>query len=291
LSPDVSHRPAHQMGKSRLIQYYTDLQTSFTQYFKKAQERQGVEDIHQLRVYVKKLRTMWTLLEWVSHDDFSKKEHFALVSELFADAGVVREAQLNLAMISKYNSAHGPSYTKYIAKIQRQAEGKLLEEMEAFDFKRLRTLDNALMMKINGLSDKTVLKESGTLMLREMDKVNRLVDELHHNQKLHKVRTHLKKVTEMAVIMNLLDTRAVEEEWQSRIRSLGQRIGKWHDYAVLVASLKNFTEQRHRKKDPRRLKEFIRHIEHHKQAKQKKIHDLLDRYVTQSHIQVILSQN
>ena len=94
------------MRKSRLIQHYNDKQASFHLYFKRTFERQGIEDIHKLRLNIKKLRATLSLMELASHGMLNKKRYFALFSKLFDEAGEVWEAQVSLGMIEKSNAIY-----------------------------------------------------------------------------------------------------------------------------------------------------------------------------------------
>src|ERR1700684_3788915 len=59
------------------------------------------EQLHVLRVEVKKLRAMLTLIETVTH---SKKLHklFKPVRKVFKHAGEIRNAQINIELAHKY---------------------------------------------------------------------------------------------------------------------------------------------------------------------------------------------
>ncbi len=94
------------MPKNKLIEYYNNLLATFRIHFTNTVNRQGVEDIHQLRVFTKRIRTILAIMEISSQGEFRKKEHFHLFIEHFRLAGELREIQLHLHLISAYESKY-----------------------------------------------------------------------------------------------------------------------------------------------------------------------------------------
>ncbi len=275
------------MRKNRLIQHYNDKQASFHLYFKKTFERQGIEDIHQLRLNIKKLRATVSLMELASHGMLNKKRYFALFSKLFDEAGEVREAQVSLGMIEKSNAIYLIPYTEYLREIQRSANEKLLTTMQAFDFKRLEILNNKLLREMKGLSAEIALRKSADYVLKEIEKVLELKDHLPNNRKLHKIRIHLKAVIEILTIMSELNAATGLDKWQNNIKSLDKQIGKWHDYIILLTSLNYFTNQILMKKNVRHLVNLIGRIEYQQEVRLQKIHRLINKYFTQQQLKQV----
>ena len=87
------------MPQNKLIEYYNNQLATFRIHFTNTVNRQGVEDIHQLRVFTKRIRTILAIMEIGSQGEFRKKEHFRLAGEL-------REIQLHLHLISAYESKY-----------------------------------------------------------------------------------------------------------------------------------------------------------------------------------------
>lgn len=267
--------------KSQLIQQYKNQQANFYLYFKKTLNSQDVENIHQLRVSIKKLRAMWILMEAASHKKFLNKDHFALCSKLFDKAGAVREVQVNLGIIEKYNRIYLLPYVEYLRKTKRNAIEKLLREMKVFDLRRFEILDNELLKKIKIISKEIVLKESASYIHKEIIKIGVFVDQLPDDSKLHKIRIHLKLVSVIINIMYELNPATKLDSLQKNIKLLNNQIGQWHDFVALLKSLRYFTEQSLKKKDKLQLKSLICRIELQQETRIKKIHKLLNKNVAQ----------
>ena len=273
------------MEKQQFLSYYNDLQASFYLHYKRTVERLGLEDIHQLRVTIKKLRILWSLTERASGGRMSKKEHQALTSRLFSSAGKVREAQLNLRTAKRHDVGSTHPYIKYMGKVKQLACIELLEQAKAFDLEKLSLLDVKLVNILKSLPVETIIKTALMYVEKETKKIVALKDQLPNNEKLHKIRTHLKNVGEILAIIEQLDTPLVLDKWQTNIKSLGQRMGKWHDNVVLLSSLENFARQR--QKNTKSLQAFVKRIELREKARQKKIHHLINKYLEQEPLKAV----
>ncbi|MEZ5022063.1 MAG: CHAD domain-containing protein [Chitinophagales bacterium] len=234
--------------KSSIIKYYKNQILLFDFYFERTLKSKSKEDLHQMRVSIKRLKAIWSMMEMATSGKWQKKQHYKLFDKLFDAAGKVRELEVNSELIEKYNSSYLDSYNKYLQNTQEGLNRELFVRMQSFDHKNFEALNNKLLQKMKGLSYKVVLKESARYIQKEVKKVLKLNDELPNNRKLHKIRIHLKAANEILTIINELNTRVSLKKLQTNIKSLNERVGKWHDYTVLLSSLKHLPMKRWVKK-------------------------------------------
>ena len=269
------------MRKNSFIQHYNDKHASFQLYFKRTFEKQEVEDIHQLRLTIKKMRATWSLMDLISHGRLNKKLFFALFSKLFDEAGEVREAQVSLSMIEKSNANYLVPYAEYLREIQKLHMEKLLSTMNEFDFKIFEILNNKLQQEINGLPAEFILRKSAAYVLKETGKVFALKDQLPDNRKLHKIRIHLKAVIEILTVMNKLNATTGLDMLHNNFKIIDNKIGKWHDNIILLSSINYFANQNLMNRDVRHLINLTRRIESQQEERQQNIHGLINKYITQ----------
>jgi len=267
------------MNESPLIQHYQEKQEAFHLCFKRALEKHSIEDIHQLRLSLKRLKALWSLMEFISPGSVNKKEYSLLILKLFKEAGDVRDTQVSLAVIGKSRALYLKPFTEHLREAQSTANEKLLATMRVFDFKRLEKLNNKLLQEMNGLSAEIVLQQSATYVLKKIRKVRELKDRFPHNRKLHKIRIHLKVVIEILKIMSKLNAATRLGELTSNLRSIDKRIGKWHDNIILLTSLNDFTSQNTRKNNGH-LNNLIDRIHRQQETKQQYILELMNQYIT-----------
>lgn len=264
--------------KNRLIQNYNQKLISFFESFVKTIENQNDKDVHQLRVSIKNLKIILSFIETASNHEFRKRNHFILFSKLFRRAGEIREIQVNLGLIDRHNSAYLKPYLKYGRKIQKKTGRKLFLEMRAFNFNKLEKLNKRLLKKMDKLSYKIVTKELILYVLRRLKKINKLKDQPHNNNRLHQIRLHFKAAAEILSIMKGLNLTTELAAVHSDVKLLNKLIGKWHDYTILRASLKNFVKHGTNKKENRLLREEIKYIKYKNKIRRKKIGKLLKEY-------------
>lgn len=275
------------MKQGILIDRYNKLSESFALYFQKTLKDQGIEDVHQLRVTVKKLRAIWALMESVTDGNWTKEGHSSLISNLFSEAGELREAQINLVMIARFKVRYLIPYTEYLRTIQRNASQRLLIEMKAFDFNRFQVLNRELSEKMKDYPRDIILRQSISYVLKKTHKVYRIKDELPNDRRLHKIRIHLKAVAEILNIITKIEAKSGLKKYLNKVKSLNRQIGKWHDYVILIKSIKQFVNTDPEKNDNKRLQSLIIRIENQQVLRQEKIINLLSNHITQQQIKQI----
>lgn len=272
------------MKNGKFIEHYAVQLTIFHLFFEKTMLNQEMEDIHQLRVSIKKLRATWSLIQMVNHGKWKKKVLAGLVRDLFQVAGQLREAQINLTIAERFPKAHLGAYAKYLKKCQRRSNKKLIKRMQRFDIQTFNELNDQFLQMMRQMPDDFILKESAAFVFKKTRKILAIKDQLPDEEKLHDIRIHQKAVQEVLSIINVLSTDGALDHFRSQIKSLNDRIGKWHDYHVLLLSLKKFSKKQKDKKRKKQLKKFIKRINKKQKASQEKIHKLLDQYVAHQRV-------
>src|ERR1043166_9475588 len=97
--------------------YFKKRERSMLSLLKKTEKTFTVEDFHQLRVEIKKLKALFKLAGFCLND-FDRKKIFRPLKQLFRQAGKVRETQLEEAIIKKHAIRRLPQ--KYLELLQRR---------------------------------------------------------------------------------------------------------------------------------------------------------------------------
>ena len=80
----------------------------------------------------------------------------------------------------------------------------MLEGLARFYFEKLEELNKVLLKKIENVTNEIASKESRTYLLSKLKRVEELKDNINDDQKLHKIRIHLRAVMETLKLMNAL---------------------------------------------------------------------------------------
>jgi CHAD domain-containing protein len=189
------------------------------------------DDIHGVRVNIKKLKAYAELLEFLN-PDFSAGKLKDILKKVFKSAGKIRDLQVQLKMLDKFEKQIGHRLTderKLMIKNQEKLLKKFKDESKQIDkstFHKIeKRLDDACKKKISPVSIKLFL-------------VNQLIEtEPMMNKKsitprrLHRFRICLKSYYYNATFANQCSLK--DPEVTRHIASLDQFqevLGKWHDH-------------------------------------------------------------
>ena len=251
----------------------------FKTYFDHTMERQGVEDVHQLRVFIKRIRTVLSLTQIFSGEGFNKKPHFELFSPLFRKAGLLREIHVNEALLYEVGPGLLPLYRDYLSESKDSATADLLAEGANFNFSAFEVLNKHLLERMNSLSDGQVAKQSAAYLTGKLNKVGALLNLLNDNQKVHKMRIHLQNVRAALRLMHDLNSSGEIEKLQSDTELLTDLIGRWHDVAVFVGALNHYATSSDRKRSDDQLENVIDQFSGEKELTRVEIGNALKQYL------------
>ena len=251
----------------------------FKTYFDHTMERQGVEDVHQLRVFIKRIRAVLSLSEIFSGEVFNKKSHYELFSPLFRKAGFLREIHVNEALLYEARPGFLPLYRDYLSESKDSATADLLAEGANFNFSAFEVLNKPLLERMNTLSDGQVAKQSAAYLTGKLNKVGALLNLLNDNQKVHKMRIHLQNVRAALRLMHDLNPSVEIEKLQSDTELLTDLIGRWHDVTVFVEELNHYATSSRTAKDEAQLNNVIDQFSGEKESTRLEIGIALKQYL------------
>jgi CHAD domain-containing protein len=188
------------------------------------------EDLHQLRVNIKKIRAFIFLLELTAQDNkpsFHKKE----LKELFKHAGRIRDAQLHLLMAEEYQ-LNNPVFISQ----QQQIE---FSEKQLFCHKKEEYREVIKMIRDDFYDNAAPVsnKEGKRVITEEWERahfyLSGIIDtgELHDRRKIVKQIIHMLGILPDEITLQLqINTDYLDE--------IADKVGKWHDTTLVVALLK-----------------------------------------------------
>lgn len=261
--------------QGEFMQYYDKQLAAFRRHMRNALKNGTMENIHKLRVSIKKLRTLWSLIEVASDGKWKSRPCLELFEDLFQVAGQLRETQVNLRLLEPWQAACLESFTGYLQKTRKRAGKKLHKGIHGFDRKKFGALNKQLRRKMRALSDEAVFEASVALAVKGTKKVLALAGQLPDSGKLHKIRIRQKAVQEILAVLKHMNADLAMEAIQNPIRSQNARIGNWHDTVVLLDALKRFEEKGADKTSRRQLKALGDRVQEHMGVQLGEVYELL----------------
>lgn len=268
------------MENNILLLHLNNKLTSFNRFFNKALESQEMEDIHELRVNIKKLKTIWSLIQEASYGKWKKDACLDLCTRLFRVAGEVREAQINLEIIEQHLSPFLIPFVQHLKDSQKQSSEQLIKTMLVFDLEKLKILNDELSKNLQDLSNEIVLKESVAFAIKMTLNVIELKDQVQDEHNLHQIRIQQKAVHELLGIIIKLQSDSTLNKLKDQIKLFNEEIGNWHDIKVLLQSFNYFLEKNKNTKKDRHIKSFIKRIEKEQEIKQARLYERLNKHIT-----------
>lgn len=268
------------MNNSAFIQHYAAQLKTFTKYFSKTQEDFEMEDLHQLRVSIKKMKATWSFVEVISAGNWDKSILLDDVKPMFKAAGKLRETQINLELIEKLQFTGAPAYTKRLHRDESKYLNKFRENLLLFDPVKFESDQETLLQIMETLTDEQVQHKAAVFILEQL----RYAESSRKNQ-LHKTRIAMKMVQEVLAMMK--EIHASLDSFRQEIKSLNEHLGKWHDYVVFIASIEDFYKKGGEQAEAEAIKELVDHLEEQQKKRKQEIHAILDQYITATQLEQI----
>lgn len=222
--------------QSALKKYFKRRTDAIVVLLEKPVQKFTVENFHQLRVEIKKLNSLFKLINFCSKT-FEKKKHFKTYKSIFKQAGKIRELQLEEAALKKYAIYHGlKSYMNYFKK-------NCLKEKKIF----FLMINKNLITKIKKTNNDVLpffIKIKRNDAINYMDKKRRKIEVLFNKKQLkieqvHKLRKLVKEFYCVWKSLNLPKQNKVLKEADA----FQNILGKWHDRVIIKDHLKEAMEE------------------------------------------------
>ncbi|THB72179.1 MAG: CHAD domain-containing protein [Gammaproteobacteria bacterium] len=213
---------------------------NFEQCYSQTLQVFNLENIHDLRVSIKRLRALLSLIELASEKRVDCSQCFILLGPIFKNAGYIRECQVNIFLLKQFDNKVSMFFRDYLIKKQTKAAKKLTNETKEFDIELLKKnyqrseqfLTDSSVKEINKVALKSVKKRAA--------KIKQLKVESGGNLGIHRIRKHIKYIIEiLELIVGISDNKQLKQ-LNKKAKLCANKIGEWHDYQVLLASFNRF---------------------------------------------------
>lgn len=232
----------NQIAKTLFFAHYLETEALIFQYTRKLKGNYNMEDIHQLRVNMKKLRAYFRFLEFATNKVFRYKNSNKLLRKSFRLAGNIRERQINLELLKNYELSDKVylQYEKFANlndKKEKEKLDKAIDALNMAEFEKIRYSFHSFFTKKN-LNEKVELSQN--FIGLQIEKIKDILKHHEEAEKVHRIRIHLKTIKPLLFILSgITESKYGEIHYQS-LKNTEDAIGAWHDRVVLVVSLNQF---------------------------------------------------
>ena len=201
-----------------------------------------VIDIHKLRVQVKRIKSVFRLLEYRYPAEFKVQDHYHLFKPVFKSAGLLRESQINLRLLREYPVAGRlrKAYYTYITQLKSQWRLGLDAHIRSFNYKKLDDYDKRTKELISRNTESELVEITESFIYSELQRINTMLDGPDDLEYIHEVRILLKNIKPLlGLIWRRKDNHFTKSHYES-LNEAETYIGNWHDRVVLSRSVTLF---------------------------------------------------
>lgn len=229
----------HQHGQ-QLIDYYETRYQVFVEQLALLSARHSAENVHQLRVAIKKLRAILTLIERLPptiHVD----SYCGHLKPVFDAAGKLREIQLNHQLMQHYCKGMKSCRRRYLLRADK-ARHRLLTRLGQLDTDGLQLCHEGIRTAMLTIDDAAAISEANALIRHRLRKISKLARHVDDNHKLHRIRINLRIINETLKLLNAIGGVNATTVDIKQTKAAADAIGDWHDYGVAIEALGKYHE-------------------------------------------------
>ena len=206
-----------------LIKYADKRFKSLHVHLDKYKQCVGIEDLHQIRVELKKIKTLFDL---ITHD--FKKSEYKPLKNIFKNAGRIRETDVLHQLFRKYKLQQFEKSIKREALERKSAIAAFRQKAKYYKkaVNHIQQRSKKYLIEINrGNLNKYVFKVE--------QKINKKLFSKYRLDELHKIRKQIKKIIYLSQVTDSKDISKKNKLYDN----LQNIIGQWHDKNVLIRLL------------------------------------------------------
>lgn len=241
-------------------EYYLHQHRNIENYLELCLIHPEVELVHELRLCIKKLRAFHKLAEHLNLSNIDEHIHIKhRVTRLYNLAGQLRDTQVQVQMLNKFEEQTGISYHEFRGWLLRREKKKI----SRFNKKPQQLVPQATAQsthqKIANLlahaNDETILNGAGMVLSELFEAGCDLAAGNIKSPDLHRIRTITKR---MKYIFNIMAHSYPDFKFNKisveALRNIEVKAGDWHDNLVRVELLMRFLEKQKRSDDSEKFK-------------------------------------
>ncbi len=196
----------------------------------------SIESVHKLRLSIKRLRTLFKILDY--SDSATKKTKLQKrIDSLFLYSGYLRDIHVQIDLIRIYRDQIEEVVDTFVSSlINEEKEIKKRYEKEKVKINpfEIVLLNQRLDNTIEELSDSMIENYLRTKIEEQFLLMSRRIDENLDENNLHRIRIMLKElIYTLSIIKKEKIKLKYSQSFVTSLNNLQQKLGRWHDLKVL----------------------------------------------------------
>lgn len=232
------------------IAIYQFLETQlqlFKGHFLITQASMDEEAIHQMRVAIKRIRTIQKLKKHIHFPTIIDDDQYALIKTIFNVSGNLRDLQIQQMLLKNYGKTLKSSFSllaTHLSTEEKVLTEKLNTTISQTDFNSFPEMPEP-DEPLSGIEDSSDLQlQSIDFLKKKIEKIFKLIYLLDQDEYVHDLRKQVKQLFFiLQFLQNHFPDSAISNFSRGNFSDVGEKIGNWNDRDVFLVMLNKFIDQ------------------------------------------------
>lgn len=225
--------------------YTRQLLEMFRQHYTLARQHLEEENIHQMRVVVKKLKAIRNLrkhLDLAGNEDSHEKSLMNQIRDIYSLTGKLRDFHIQqnlLRFFKKRLQTTFSEFQQYLSDLETKTEEDIAKQLKDTEFS-ISLSDSESPGQSIAPSGEVSLKRSFGFITKKLNRIeSMLIDEMLVNR-LHELRKQIKQLFFVLQFISGQFQEVLEGYDLKPLRRIGETLGQWNDLKVFRGQLEKF---------------------------------------------------
>lgn len=234
-----------QNGHNLAIYHFLETQLQlFKGHFLITQASMDEEAIHQMRVAIKRIRTIQKLKKHIQFPSIIDSDQYKTIKTIFAHSGNLRDLQIQQNLLNKYSNALRFGFFEladHLNTREKELTEKLNQTIRETDFSKFLEIPEPAE-SMEEVSDKSDLEtESLDFLHKKINNIHKLIFTLDQDVYVHDLRKQIKQLFFILQFLKNHFPESVVSTYNIKtLKNIGEKIGDWNDRDVFKVMLEKF---------------------------------------------------
>lgn len=224
-----------------LYQFYKQKEEVFFENFQIIRKNPTVASFHDFRVSIKRIKAIFRLLDLIA-SDFNSTKHLKPFRTVFNPAGKIREAQVNLITIKRFQPKQDQfeQFERFCKAQEIKYLVKLQDRLKVFNHKGIKVTKKLIKEHSKEIITAEVIKKSGFFIHDRIEIIEENFSVPQDEVSVHQARINLKEISAILTLLKKIDIEGIDNQVITWIKSVEDKLGLWHDQVVLRNAIGKF---------------------------------------------------
>lgn len=236
------------MNLNLLNRYLYYQRKTFEKCYPRIQDVSDDDAIHDIRVSIKKIRTLLLLLDYIYPGEWDIKDRYRTFKKIFKRLGIIRDLQVQqklAAYLQQKNNQKAEGYQAYLRDHERIARFNVNNWLRMYSSPDWRSLEDDIHACYFRTGKKQIILKANEYIDQKIQQAKRLSFQ-KDRVSIHLIRRLLKEARYMMDMMgSVFRDKFYYKPLQNKIKPIENYLGEWHDRMVALDHIFQFEKSMH----------------------------------------------